>query len=229
MLLFPQDQWKEKGINPPKPINKVEIRPPDDILHYPFNSRCLISLIVDNNGLPQDIELVHSTTPALGRFCMELVARYRFSPATTHEGKTITVRSNVENYIRHDGNIDPNIPIRIAFGTPTGVRSLEPDPDGVYPLTKIAIPPSMTKFSDEGYGDVVFSGDGSSKCDIVLTISAKAKASDPVVTHCERPALEKPAVESLLKSKYKPGSVNGTVVPIRASIHLEYGDSPAKP
>jgi len=47
------------------------------------------------------------------------------------------------------------------------------------------------------------------------------------VTNCVRPALEKPAIESLLKSKYKPGMVNGNAVPMRASIHLEYGgDTP---
>jgi hypothetical protein len=61
----------------------------------------------------------------------------------------------------------------------------------------------------------------------VLTISVKGKATDPHVTHCERPNLEKPAVESLLKSKYTPGSVNGVEVPMRVSIHLEYGgDTP---
>ena len=87
----------------------------------------------------------------------------------------------------------------------------------------------MAKFFDEGYGNTAFGSVGNNPCDIVLTISAKGKASDPVVTHCERPTLEKPAVESLLKSKYKPGSVNRKEVPIRASIHLEYGDVPAKP
>jgi hypothetical protein len=57
----------------------------------------------------------------------------------------------------------------------------------------------------------------------------KGKATDPQVTHCERPELEKPAVESLLKSQYEPGIVNGIEVPMRASIHLDYGDSPSKP
>jgi hypothetical protein len=69
---------------------------------------------------------------------------------------------------------------------------------------------------------------GNSACDIVITISPKGKASDPQVTHCGNSYLEKPAVQSLLKSKYKPGQVNGRPVPMRASIHLEYGETPTK-
>ena len=82
----------------------------------------------------------------------------------------------------------------------------------------------MIKFTDEGYGEAAFPLKGNGACDIVLTINAKGKASDPVVTHCDRPALEKPAIESLLKSHYKPGQVNGKAVAIRTSIHLELAD-----
>jgi hypothetical protein len=87
----------------------------------------------------------------------------------------------------------------------------------------------LTKFSDEGYGNAAFIFAGNSPCDIVLTIDAKGNPSNAVVTQCEKPMLEKPAIDSLLKSKYKPGSINGKAVAIRASIHLEYGDVPAKP
>jgi hypothetical protein len=98
----------------------------------------------------------------------------------------------------------------------------------VYPLTKLCTPPAIIKFSDKGYGSTAsFSPTGA--CDIVLTISTKGKAADPQVTRCERPGLEKPAVESLLKSEYTPGMVNGKAVPMRVSVHLEYGDDAAKP
>jgi hypothetical protein len=103
----------------------------------------------------------------------------------------------------------------------------------VYQFTKSVTPPILSKFTDEKYGETAFPLEGNCACDIVLTISAKGKASDPVVTHCERPSLEKPAVQSLLKSHFKPGQVNGKAVPMRASIHLvladlspEYSDPP---
>jgi hypothetical protein len=83
-------------------------------------------------------------------------------------------------------------------------------------------PPEMSRFSDEGFGDAAFPFPDGTFCDVVLTISAKGKPSDPSVTRCEKAILEKPAVASLLKSQYKPGRVNGKRVAVRTSIHLEF-------
>ena len=104
----------------------------------------------------------------------------------------------------------------------------EPDADGVYPLTKQATSPVMTKFSNEGYATGKAGNIGNGACDMVLTINVKGNASDPQAVHCARPELEKPAVQSLLKSHYKPGKVNGNTVPMRAFIHIEYGQFPPK-
>jgi hypothetical protein len=155
------------------------------------------------------------------------VAKYRFKPATTEEGDPVVYHESVViNYYRPNC-FDPAAPIRHVFSTPPGVASSDPGADGVYPLTKSVRPPDLTRFYDEGYGYAAFnSPEGNGSCDIALTISATGKASDPHVTRCERPELEKPAVDSLLKSKYKAGSVDGKAVPIRASIHLEYADIP---
>jgi hypothetical protein len=129
---------------------------------------------------------------------------------------------------KSDVNREVSKPIRYSFIPERGGASV-PGADGVYPLTRDVTGPRVITFSDNGYGHLAFVHEGNSTCDVMLTISTKGKASDPQVTHCERPELEKPAVESLLKSEYKPGFVNGKAVPMRASIHLEYGDSPAKP
>jgi hypothetical protein len=120
------------------------------------------------------------------------------------------------------------MPIRHGFIPQRGGASV-PDSDGVYPLTRSVTGPRVIEFSDKGYGQMAFAHEGNSSCDVVLTVSEKGKASDPQVTHCERPELEEPAVDSLLKSQYTPGFVNGKAVPMRGSIHLEYGDDSAKP
>jgi hypothetical protein len=85
----------------------------------------------------------------------------------------------------------------------------------------------LEKFSDQGFKAAAFPLVGNPGCDVVLTISAKGKASDPVVTACDKPILEKSAVDSLLKSHYKPGMVNGKAVAVRASVRLEFGGFPA--
>jgi hypothetical protein len=34
--------------------------------------------------------------------------------------------------------------------------------------------------------------------------------------------MEQPAIESLLASKYSPGTLNGNPVPVRATVHLTH-------
>jgi hypothetical protein len=192
-----------------------------------INGRCLISFTVDVKGMPQAIKPVRCSDPAFGSSSLATVAKYRFKPATTEDGDPVEYHLSIEIDYRRDGNFDPVAPIRHAFSAPPGIASSGPGADGVYPLTNSAAPPTMTRFIDDGYGTAAFnSPEGNGSCDVVLTISTKGNASDPHVIHCERPALEELAVQSLLKSHYKPGSVNGKAVAMRASIHLEYADVP---
>lgn len=100
----------------------------------------------------------------------------------------------------------------------------EPAADGVYPLTRRTTAPRVIRFSDEGYGTMAFVHEGSSACDLMITVDKSGHASDPQILHCERPELEKPAVDSLLKSDYRAGFVHGKQVPIRSMVHLYFGD-----
>jgi TonB family protein len=218
-----------KGITPPKPINIVDAHFSDEARRKKISGRCLVSLTVDVNGMPQEISVVRCTDPSFEATSLEAVQQYRFKPATTQEGKPIAIKIEVDINYRLIGHSNPPTPIHYGFNSPPGITTSEPGPDGVYPLTSSVTPPTMTRFSDKGYGDAAFSAKNNGACDIVLTISVKGKASDAVVTHCEWSSLEKPAVQSLLQSHYKPGSVNGKAVPIRASIHLEYGGVSPKP
>ena len=199
-----------------------------------INGRCLISFTVDASGMPQGIKPVRCSDPSFAYSSLSTVAKYRFKPATTEDGGPVEYHESVEIDYRRSGvdalgnsYSDPVAPIRHAFSAPPGIASSGSGADGVYPLTNSAAPPRMTRFVDDGYGTAEFdSPEGNGSCDVVLTISTKGNASDPHVIHCERPALEELAVQSLLKSHYKPGSVNGKAVAMQASIHLEYADVP---
>jgi len=219
----PAAQPAKEKINPPILIKRVVPEYPDSVRARHINARCSDSLTVDINGIPQNITLIRCTDPIFEKYYLDAVSKFRFKPATTQQGKPIAAEINEMIDVEFDGGINLKNLIRYELKTPPGVISSDPSADGVYPLTKSTTPPTLAKFSDEGYGDAAFAFAGNSVCDVVITISAKGKASDPQVTHCERPALDKPAVQSLLKSHYKPGSVGGKAVPMRASIHLEYG------
>ncbi|MGB7986922.1 MAG: energy transducer TonB [Terracidiphilus sp.] len=225
---IPQDQWKEMGIKPPVQISSGPPEMPDK-MNAKINGRCLFSLTIDVNGMIQNIKIIRCSDPLFAKIFLDRVMKDRFKPATTKDDKPVAVETTVSFSLKFTRGADPGSLFHYGFGTPPGTTSSGPDANGVYPLTKLATRPILTKFSDEGYDAAAFPFVGSSPCDIVITISAKGTVSDPQVIHCERPALEKPAIDSLLKSKYTPGSVDGKAVPIRALIHLEFGDVPAKP
>jgi TonB family protein len=213
---------------------------------------CSISLVVGIQGYPQNIHIVHCTDTSFEETSLDAVKQYKFKPATTQEGKPVPVTVPIihqyhiveyslslrliinwpvipDKRLTLDRRlskveIDREMikPIRYGFIPQRGGAS-DSDSDGVYPFTRSVTGPRVIEFFDEGYGHLGFEHEGNSVCDVVLTIDVKGKASDPQVTHCERPELEQSVIKSLLKSKYKPGFVNGKAVPMRASIHLEYG------
>jgi TonB family protein len=219
-------------VDPPQLRNSIEAQFSYEARKKNINGRCLVSLNVDISGLPQEIKLIRCSDSSFQKSSLDAVENYRFKPATTQEGLPVSFKLVVVvDYRRTDiKDMDVVTPIRYEFSPPPGDNSSNRGAHGVYLLTLADSPPKITMFSDNGYADAAFySPKGNGACDIVLTVSTKGKASEAQVIHCEQPAIEEHAVESLLRSKYKPGSLNGKAVSMRASIHLEYGDAPLKP
>ncbi|MGA9673129.1 MAG: energy transducer TonB [Terracidiphilus sp.] len=209
-------------MTPPKALNNVEAEFPPEARAKRINGRCLISLIVDVTGMPQNLRVVRCNDQAFEKNSLDAVTKYRFKPATRKDGTTIAVQISVEINYRRDDAKDPETLIRYGLFSPPGTTSDSPGTDGVYPLTKSVTPPAITKFSDEGYGNAAFPFPGNVACVAVLTISTKGKPSDPSITQCDKSILEKPAIASLLKSHYSPGTFNGAAVPVRMSVRLEF-------
>jgi hypothetical protein len=113
------------------------------------------------------------------------------------------------------------VQIGYDFFSPPAMTSLGPDPSGVYPLSKQLEPPKLVDFVDKGFGNAALAPQGIG-CRAVLTIAENGKSSDVHVSYCDRIDLEKPALDSLLHSKYKPATLQGKPVPVRATIHLIY-------
>lgn len=216
------EQTAASPVSSPVRIGRVVPDFPDRFMAHDINGRCAVSLTVDVKGIPQDIKIIRCTSPALAKDFLAMEAKLRYEPATTQDGKPVAAEMTAAVGVQYSGGEDTGNIIRFGFGSSPGTTSAAPDADGVYPLTKLATRPTL-HFSDQEYGNAAFMLPGTSPCDVLLTISKKGKASDPMVLHCEKPSLDKPAVDSLLKARYKPGKMNGKAVPMRVLIHLEYG------
>jgi len=211
------------GMHPPRVVIHPEAEYSPEALVKNIDGKCLISMIVDTNGMPQGVHVVRCTDRVFAQSSLAATRRYRFHPATTPEGKAIAAVMQVEIRFHLGGSRGIDYPVRYYMLSPPGVISATPDANGIYALSATITAPAIARYEDRGYGQLAFDSEGGNPCDVTLTIDGKGKPSDLVLVHCERDKLAEPATKSLLASKYKPGLLNGKPVSVRAVIHLEGG------
>ena len=90
------------GVSAPVPLNQVEAEFSDEARRAKYQGVCLISLIVDVHGDPQNPKVVRALGMGLDEKALEAVRKYKFKPAMK-DGKTpvpvmITVEVNFRLY-----------------------------------------------------------------------------------------------------------------------------------
>jgi protein TonB len=90
------------GVSAPQPLNSVEAEFSDEARRAKYQGVCLISLIVDVHGDPQNPRVVRALGMGLDEKAIEAVKKYKFKPAMK-DGKTpvpvmITVEVNFRLY-----------------------------------------------------------------------------------------------------------------------------------
>jgi periplasmic protein TonB len=90
------------GVSAPVPLNSVEAEFSDEARRAKYQGVCLISMIVDASGMPQNPRVVRALGMGLDEKALEAVRKYRFKPAMK-DGKTpvpvmITVEVNFRLY-----------------------------------------------------------------------------------------------------------------------------------
>jgi periplasmic protein TonB len=69
------------GVSAPVPLNNVEAEFSDEARRAKYQGVCLISLIVDTNGNPQNPRVVQALGMGLDEKALEAVRKYKFKPA----------------------------------------------------------------------------------------------------------------------------------------------------
>jgi TonB family protein len=86
------------SIAAPKPINAPEAEyPPQGKVK---SGECLITVLVDVFGLPQDLIVVRPLEPSMDQKALEAVNRYRFKPAMRDGLEPVPVRVSIAVYFR---------------------------------------------------------------------------------------------------------------------------------
>jgi TonB family protein len=80
----------------PQVINSVEAQFTEEARRAKIDGPCLISLIVDANGMPQHLRVVKSVDPGLDQNALYAVSRYRFKPAIENGATPVPVMITIE-------------------------------------------------------------------------------------------------------------------------------------
>jgi periplasmic protein TonB len=83
------------GVTAPAPIFAPEAEFSDEARRQKYQGICLVGLIVDAHGLPQNIHVVQRLGMGLDEKAIEAIRRYRFKPATK-DGKPVAAAIVVE-------------------------------------------------------------------------------------------------------------------------------------
>ena len=210
-------------------INHVEAEFPVKARLAGMNGICVVSIVVDTQGLLQNVKVINCTDPIFAENSLKAVSAYRFKPAMNKAGNPVSVKLAVEIDFRL--NDKPTIPNNVSYilKSPPNVTTSEPDSNGVYPLTDAIELPRLTAFPEPSFSRAAFFLKDLPSCDLEFTIDSKGKVVDPHILQCDKKVLEEPAVTSLLKAHFKPGKAQGKAVAVRAAIHLSYAGNSAKP
>jgi protein TonB len=82
------------GVQPPKLIYSVDPEFSDEARKAKFQGTSVVSLVVDPQGMPQDIQILRALGMGLDEKAVEAVKQYRFKPAMYH-GKPVAVQIDV--------------------------------------------------------------------------------------------------------------------------------------
>lgn len=218
-----------QAVHPPVPTFMPEAQIPDKARFEHRTGGCLISLIVDAKGIPQDPQVVSCSDPMFGPNSVDAVRQYRFKPAVQiADGQPVPVKVEIAVVFRHydrNNRTAPSLPpaqIRYGFASPPGMDSLGPDSKGVYPLAQQMEAPKMKAFASEEFEEEAMLFPDGVTCHALLTLSAKGKAVSAQVLDCDHPLITPRVVDSLLQSKFKPARLNGKAVPVRMTVLLAY-------
>lgn len=214
----------KKGIHAPVPITAPEAIMPPEARRSKKPGLCIVSLIVDVNGLPQNPTIIRCSDPMFEQNSLDAVRKYRFQPARRiDDGKPAPAKITVEISYAFNGRPgDPPSQVKYELSSPPGTTSFAPDAEGIYPLAKQMEYPRMTRWVSRGYSFAAMTGPDGTACSVLMVLDAKGKPKSAKAQTCDSSWLVKPAEESLMKSKFTPALLNGSPVPVRFVIKLVY-------
>jgi TonB family protein len=130
------------GVSAPSVTSKVDPVYTQEALQTKLSGTVLLSLVVDEAGLPQNVKVVRSLESGLDQKAIEAVQEWRFKPGMK-DGKPVPVIANVEVNFRSQGN-----PSKPGASAPQSTSATSPLPSSASPTSPPASSAGSTSVSD---------------------------------------------------------------------------------
>lgn len=198
-------------VSAPVLLHDVEAEFTDEARRAHYQGVCLIGLIVDAEGNPQNIHVVRALGMGLDEQAIEAIRQYKFKPAMKDGITPVPVMITIEVAFRLYSGLKPRhtspIPSTApGFGTvPSGVLS---------PLLINYVKPKYSRHAQEHR----ITGE----CVIGLTVDIHGKPEDVHVVTSLEPSLDENAVNAVRKWRYTPAIVNGSEAPFESTIKIKF-------
>ena len=172
----------------------------------------LVSLVVDEHGLPQHVQLLRGLGDGLNENAVESVKKYVFKPATEN-GKPVAVWLNVEvNFQLADGTAQTQGPILVAGEAANGVKPIGGDVKG----------PILSYAPEPGYSPEAKAAKFEGVVMVSIIVDKNGIPQNVHVTRGVGLGLDEKAVEAVKQYKFKPATENGKPVAVYLNVEVNF-------
>jgi TonB family protein len=178
----------------------------DEARRAKYQGVCIIALIVDAQGNPQNIHVVRALGMGLDEKAIEAIRQYKFRPAMKDGTTPVPVQIAVEVEFRlYDRK----------KSIPSTAPSFDTVPGNVSPphLLDHIVP----KYSHYGRENQI-----SGACVIGLTVDTQGIPQNVHVVRSLEPSLDENAVRAVKQWRYTPAMTNGNAVPFESTVTVNF-------
>lgn len=199
-------------ISPPVLIHSVNAEFTDAARYAHYQGICLIELIVDAQGNPQNVHIVRPLGMGLDENAVAAIRQYKFKPAMKDGITPVPVLITIEvNFKLYNGPTpDPSAPILSSAPGSAANGNVQP------PFVLHYVAPKYSKNARKNR----ISGE----CVIGLTVDTNGKPQNVHVVTSLEPSLDANAIKAVKQWNYMPATNmrNGNAIPSEVIVKIEF-------
>jgi TonB family protein len=198
-------------ISAPVVLYQPEAQFSDEARRAKYQGTCVLALIVDAHGNPQNVHVVRTLGMGLDEKAIEAVSTWRFKPAMKDGTTPVPVMITVEvDFHLYSGRK----PDRSA----AAIKSL---PGSSTAQGKVKLP-VIVNYVEPEYSDYGRKNRISGECVVGLTVATDGIPHNVRVIESLEPSLDQNAVAAVKQWVYKPATKDGHTVPFEGSVKIKF-------